>query len=273
MLEFAETPGRDATFGGAALRGRPPVLYLLHAATRGAPVIGRPGAPQLFYEPSTVNGVRCSCSRRPAAARGLWPDHSAGGGRADRECAAWQGPCDRVQVRPSPPPACRRQPAAAPRWPLLVTVRGRYSRAVHAGERPRVAISTSELLAHLPHTWNACPVDAQAVSAEEFDAIDNGVRPSLGTAQRRVFHLLCSPCRTARVGGLCPRAAVFNRCRPAGIVRQPPDVKERWEPPPMAGTPKEECSSGRFGITSAPSASSTAMSITITCELQEHNPL
>ena len=32
-----------------------------------------------------------------------------GGGRADRASAAWQGPCDQVQVCPSPPPARRRQ--------------------------------------------------------------------------------------------------------------------------------------------------------------------
>ena len=97
------------------------------------------------------------------------------------------------------------------------------------------------------------------------------MRPSLGTAQRRVFHLLCSPGLVARVGGLLLESRrLFNRCRPAGIACQPPDFKERWEHPPMAGTPKEECSSGRSGVASYRVDGNEHP---ITSELVEHNPL
>ena len=52
MLELAEKPGRDATLGGAALRGRPPVSLLLHAAIGDAPVgiVARPGVSQFHYD-------------------------------------------------------------------------------------------------------------------------------------------------------------------------------------------------------------------------------
>ena len=52
-----------------------------------------------------------------------------GGGRADRVSAAWQGPCDQVQVCPSPPPARRRQPEELSYLALLPL------RAVLAGSR------------------------------------------------------------------------------------------------------------------------------------------
>ena len=143
-------------------------------------------------------------------------------------------------------------PDTAPALPLLRWERYYEARNVtvtengagHEGERPRVAVSASELLAHPPHTRNVRTTLSRATSYVS-------VRVSLGmhapSQSRFAAARVCEACQTDRVfqAVAADQWGVFCRSH-----------FKWWEHPPT-GTPKEECSFGRLGITSAPSASTS----------------